>query len=375
MRTAAPVAFGGVVLIIVALTFESAILFVPGIAIVLICLLVPGWVAVAARGARLTRTLHADRVLEDQPLEATLEIGHGRLGLPGAEIIEPLAGTTLALRVSPLQMRRARTELRVVARFERRGRKTLGAPRLELSDPLSLTRTGRQGGGAGQEVLVLPRIEQPHPWQGAPGERDRFVGSTRSLEALAAVDIDGLQPYRHGTPASRIHWLALARGAGLLERRLQAEGGVGPLVVLDARCRQPGERLDRAVRAAASLTHYLARRWGCELLLPGERRALRVEPDLGGWPSAHARLAVVEGGPAAPAPALLQHAGSVLYVAAELAWDPRRQPGPFPGAVFVVPASLAGELHQEALFEVSGCVGLAPARARRLAATVPRRAA
>jgi uncharacterized protein (DUF58 family) len=315
--------------------------------------------------------LHADRVLEGQPLEATLEIAHGRLGLPGAEITDPLAGDALTLQVSAAHLRPARAELRVVARFERRGRKTLGAPRLRLADPLGLVAFERRGTGAGQEILVLPRIELPRMVETDRGRRARFEGSTRSAQALPAVDVDGLQLYRRGTPASRIHWPALARGAGLLERRLEAEGGVGPLVVLDARCRRPDERLDRAVRAAASLTHYLARRSGCELLLPGERRSIAVEPDLGAWPAAHAHLAVVEGGPASPAPALREHPGSVYYVAVDLVPDVVRQ-GQLHDAIIVLPAGAAAQVGRPPLFQVSGCVGFAPAGARRASAVAGR---
>ena len=175
--------------------------------------------------------------------------------------------------------------------------------------------------------------------------------------------------YRVGTPASRIHWPALARGAGLLERRLQAEGGLAPLVVIDARCQDPGEPLDRAVRAAASLTLELARRGGCELLLPGDRRPLTIEPQLGAWPGAHAALALIEGGPRAPAPALTQRRGAVFYVAAA---PPQRMPAAAEhtsAAFLVVPREMAAGLGRPA-FEVAGCLGFsAGAAARRRRAT------
>src|SRR5207248_7065214 len=102
-------------------------------------------------------------------------------------------------------------------------------------------------------------------------------------------------------------------------RRLRVEGDMLPLVVLDARGTGPDEHLDTAVRAAASLTLELARTGGCKLLLPGSRRALAVEADLASWPAAHARLALVEGGPEAraPPPAALRAAvGPVRHVAA-----------------------------------------------------------
>lgn len=366
MRRAATAALGGVGLILIALAFNSAILFVPGIALVLVCLALPGWIAGAAASTRVTRRLHAERVVEDQPIEATLEVEYGPLGLPGCEIDDPLASRPLALRLRTTPLRRGRSELRIVARFERRGRRILGAPRLALHDPLGLAAITREGRGQGQEVLVLPRILRPRPLPGAASDPLAGAENAVSPEPLAATEVDGLRAYQRGTPASRIHWPALARGAGLLERRLRADAGLGPLVVLDSRCSDAGEPLDRAVRAAASLTYELARRSGCELLLPGDRRPIQIEPELGAWAGAHARLALVEGGPATPAPALIPRAGRVFYVAAEL---PPRTSGSWldhaRGAVLVVPSSQAGEMRRPAAFEVAGCLGFVLGTTRR----------
>jgi hypothetical protein len=118
----------------------------------------------------------------------------------------------------------------------------------------------------------------------------------------------------------------VARGAGLIERRLQADGDTRPLIVLDARGAGPADLLDAAVRAAASLALELARSGGCGLLLPGEQRATAIDRELITWPAAYARLAVVEGGSTAPAPALSSYGarlGPVIYVGAE---PPRRLP-------------------------------------------------
>ena len=74
-----------------------------------------------------------------------------------------------------------------------------------------------------------------------------------ALTAAAETEIDGLRPHREGSPASRIHWPAVARGAGLMERKLRSESDSRPLVVLDPRGRRAPEDLDAAVRAAGSL--------------------------------------------------------------------------------------------------------------------------
>ena len=153
---------------------------------------------------------------------------------------------------------------------------------------------------------MLPRTERVK-WVPGAGEKWRRATGAAALEPFGATEVDGLRPYRQGTPASRIHWPALARGAGLLERRLRADTETRPLVVVDARTagadHEP-EHLDAAVRAAASLVLELGTRTGCGLLLPGEFRPLEIEQDLIAWPVAHARLALVEGGPGTRAPGL-----------------------------------------------------------------------
>ena len=94
-----------------------------------------------------------------------------------------------------------------------------------------------------------------------------------SLLAAAETEIDGLRPWREGSPASRIHWQSFARGAGLMERKLISEADSRPLVVIDPRAPTSPEALDAAVRAAGSLAVHFAKRTGCSLLLPGDRRA------------------------------------------------------------------------------------------------------
>jgi uncharacterized protein (DUF58 family) len=320
-RRAITVAGAGLALILIALLFDSAPLFVPAIAFTLVGLVVPAWVWISARGAHISRQLPGERVIEEQPVAATIEVRRGRLGLPGAQVIEPFTGSRLDLGAPLSLLRGGRTaSVRVVTRFARRGLHTLSPPVLVVSDPLELCTAQTVSPNRAQQLLVLPRTE-PVRWLGSGRARRLAVPDGHATsEALAAVDLDGLRPYRPGTPASRIHWPALARGAGLIERRLRADGDTRPLVVLDARLPRGGqaeEMLDAAVRAAASLTLELARSGGCGLLLPGEQRPTTIDPELSAWPAAYARLAVVEG-EGARAPALgpsTGRLGAMVYVA------------------------------------------------------------
>ena len=148
--------------------------------------------------------------------------------------------------------------MRIVASFPRRGLRRIDPPTLIVSDALELARIVRESPSPAQELLVLPRTERVK-WVPGAGEKWRRATGAAPLEPFGATEVDGLRPYRQGTPASRIHWPALARGAGLLERRLRADTETRPLVVLDARCDGPLEHLDAAVRAAASLVLELGR--------------------------------------------------------------------------------------------------------------------
>jgi uncharacterized protein (DUF58 family) len=369
VRRAGAVGIAGLGLILVALLFDAAPLFVPGVAIVVLAVVGPAWVQLAAGAARIERHLESERVVEDEPIEATIEVTRGHWGLPGAAVLDPLAGKPVPIHAPMSLLSGGRSaSVRIVACFPRRGVRRIDPPTLIVSDALELARVVRVSPSPAQEILVLPRTERVR-WVPGAGEKWRRAAGAAAFEPMGATEVDGLRPYRQGTPASRIHWPALARGAGLLERRLRADTDSRPLVVVDARGSGPPEHLDAAVRAAASLVLELGTRVGCGLLLPGEHRPLEVEPDLAAWPTAHARLALVEGGPETRAPSLAHGARSaqVVYVAAS---PQARLPVGLAGAgvraaVVVVPKPLASQPAHDATFEVAGCIGFVVGAGRR----------
>ncbi len=368
VRRAAAAVLAGVATVLIAYLFDAAPLFVPGVAFVVLGLAAPAWVWLSARGASIERRIEQDQVVEGDPFEAWLELRGGPLGLPGGEIADPLAGDPL--RLPPGR----RATIKIVAHFERRGRRHLPAPALRVRDPLELAESFCPSSSPAQDVLVLPCTE-PVRWSRRGGGAAISAASRARADLLAAVEVDGLRPYRQGTSASRIHWPALARGAGLLERRLRVEGDTLPLVVLDARGSGPDELLDQAVRASASLTLELARAGGCRLLLPGVRRAMVVESDLASWPAAHARLALVEGGPEvrAPSPAGIRAAlGPLFYVTAQqlerMPTTIGREAAAASVSVLVVPAAIAPSDRGRASLAVSGCIGFTIGSGRRAVA-------
>lgn len=363
------VLLAGAAMLAIAFVFDAAPLFVSALGLIIIGTLAPAWVLASAHGARTVRELGTDRVVEGEALTATIVVRRGPLGLPGAEVADPFTGTRLDISgpLSPLTGDRE-ARVRVVARFARRGLYTLAPPRLQVSDPLELARARSGTDGAAQTLLVLPRTE-PVRWLGSgPGRRLHTPEGEAAAEAFAAVDLDGLRPYRVGTPASRIHWPAVARGHGLIERRLQADGDNRPLVVLDTRSAGGEAAVDSAVRAAASLALEFARAGGCGLLLGGEQRPAAIDRDLTAWPAVYARLATLPGGPRAQPPVLGNlgaRLGPMVYVAAETPERLLRGAGPGRGRlVLVVPVSgLAdgrptGVRHvARPVLEVSGCRG------------------
>lgn len=346
MRPAVATAGLGVLLVLAAGTFDAEPLYVPGVAFLLLPLAAAGWIAATARGVRLRRSLAARRVVEGEPLEVVVEVDAGRLPLSTGTVRDGLLPEPV-----PLAVGRRGQRVRIQARFERRGRRELPAPRVLLRDPLGLAER-HVAAPAGDEVLVLPRVEPVR----AAGAGEQAGTRRRGRPAIAAeVELDGVREHRQGTPASRIYWPALARGAGLMERRLRAESDTTPLIVLDARGSSDAA-LDAAVRACASLAVELARAGGCSVLLPGDRRPTALDPTLSGWPHLHARLAIVKRGGRPPLSGVAGRAGVVVYVAAQL---PGRTPqalehAPAAGRVLVVPGTLPG---RRPSFTVAGCTG------------------
>jgi len=332
-----------------AALFDTEPLWVPAATLTLLAGGSAAWVGLGARGVRVTRTLGARRVMEDEPVSIRLDVSAGRLGLPPSAVADPLLPAPVTLRTGTRE-----GHVQIEARFARRGRRVLALPRLIVADPLGLaTRevTARPS-ASGDELLVLPRIE---PLVASPGGGAASRVARRGRLAVGAeIELDGIRPLRDGTPASRIFWPAVARGADAQERFLATASESRPLVVLDPRGGATEEDLDAAVRAAASLARVLAGAGGCSVLLPGDRRPADLGQTLGGWSHLHARLAVI--GPAV-GPSLASVAarrGPVFYVSAQMRSRMPQALGPAHAAqrVLVLPGVLAS---RHAAFTVAGC--------------------
>lgn len=328
-------------------------LWVPAAMLLAIAAGSAAWVWLGARGVRVTRTLGARRVMEDEPLAVVLEVTAGRLGLPPSRIADPLLAAPVVLRAGTGGGR-----VRIEVRFGRRGRRLLALPRVLVADPLGLAtrEVSARPSRASDEILVLPRIE---PVVAAPAGGDATRIARHGLPVGGAeIELDGIRPLRDGTPAARIFWPAVARGADPQERFLVAASESRPVVVLDPRGAADDEALDAAVRAAASLARALARAGGCSVLLPGDRRPVELGDSLVGWPHMHARLALLGAGHGPALVSLAQRRGPIVFVSARMRARLPQALGPAHGAtrILVVPGTLAD---RRAMFAVAGCHGYA----------------
>jgi uncharacterized protein (DUF58 family) len=358
VRSALGCAALGALLLLVAGTFDAEPLYVTGAALVLLGGGALAWIHAGAWGAGIRREISARSVIEEQPLAVRIDVRAGKLPLPPGWIDEPLLPEPVRFRPG-----RRHARVRVEVTFARRGRRHLPPPSLVLRDPFGLAQRVVSGDESA-ELLVLPRVL---PVQATGGGGEAMPAHARAaLIAAAETEVDGLRPLREGSPASRIHWQSFARGAGLMERKLVSESDSRPLVVLDPRSPSSPEALDAAVRAAASLTVHFARRQGCALLLPGDRRVNVIEPDLLAWPQAHVRLALVDERTGPSLVAAQNRRGLVVLVAARPLDRPPRGLGRTPGGCLLV---FPGELpNRRAVLGVAGCNGYVATRTGAAAA-------
>lgn len=340
-------------MVLAGAAFASPSLLVPGFALLLLVGVSLVWVALAARGATAKRDSAPARIVEGDVFPLGIELRSGLLPPPAGELHDKLLGNPV--RVGPFGPRRIELELRM----PRRGRHLLDGTRWTIRDPLGL-RSEEVAIPSGGELLVLPRIEEVIvpalgvAGYGAGNSSSGEEGSSSLREARAVeFEVDGLRPYREGSPASRIHWPALARSGEMHERRIVAGSEAVPLVALDTREPTDEEALDRAVRAAASICVHLAQKGGCQILLPNHRVPLSVDERLRAWPQVHARLAVVAAGGRTRAAS--HQRGSVFWVTAGPAARAARGLRTLgPGPHYLVSAERpAGG----AAFTVAGCWG------------------
>ena len=260
-----------------------------------------------ARGAGSRRLPGPHTVEEEQPYPLRLELRPGLLPPPGGRAARAAARRAGAAGAPPRRAGADRRALRAPRAARARAR-----PRSSIRDPLRLAvRDGATGPGETRSCWCCRASSR---WsrrgrgrRGGRRRRARRRGGRAALRgrldgSAAELDLDGLRPYRQGTPASRIHWPAVARSGEMLERRLTA----------DARLRAAGGPRRHRAAVGGGAGHGRAGR-GVAVRAPGAARRLRAAaarrpPARCSWrptwrpgPPLHARLALVEGRAHAPA--------------------------------------------------------------------------
>jgi uncharacterized protein (DUF58 family) len=317
MRRASGLLAGAVLLAVAAGALASPALFALAVGLVMVTVGAGASVLLAAHRLTVTRLVLEREAREDQPIDVRFQVwGLGRLPLPvhleaqaDTDGWVPIGehGGTLALTVG------------------RRGAWQLAPSRLRLRDALGIFERSLLAGRP-EPLLILPTPDLTMPI------RSRLGAWATADEA----DPDGLQPYIPGTPIGRIHWPALARGAGLQQRRLAAPPSGLPLVVIDTV--GPGDpgAVDWAARVAAGVVLRLARGGGCRVLLPGDRTPTSITKAAATWRGVHRRLALLDpAGSTVPQPPLEAGQASVVWIRAARAPAEMlgQRPGPLPPSV------------------------------------------
>jgi uncharacterized protein (DUF58 family) len=295
MKRAIGLLLAAVVLTVVAGALASLALFALAVGLLLVILVAGVSVVATARRLVVTRSVLHREVGEDQPISVCFQVrGPGRLPLPVH--LEAKVDTDGWV---PLGEAGGRLQLLV----GRRGAWRLEPSRLRLRDGLGILEWPLVAGQP-ELLLVLPAPDLRVPIPPRPDAR------------ADDPDLDGLEPYVPGTPISRVHWPALARGAGLQQRRLVPPPGGLPLVVVDTADTGDPRAVDWAARTAAGAILRLAGTGGCRVQLPGDQAATTVTDLAAPWRGVHRRLALLQ--PAGPAAARgpLEAGVPVLHVRA-----------------------------------------------------------
>lgn len=303
---AAPLALG-----FAAAALGSRALFAGALGLIVVLLGCALAIGIAARRVQVERTIDRHEVLEGQPVTVRFDV-RGIGWLPVQIEVQGEHG-----RWVPIVPGAATLEWTL----DRPGGHIVEASPMRIRDALGLL-SRPSAAGRPEALLVLPLPALPSGGQ-------RRGGAVR----VGDPEPDGLRAYVPGTPMSRVHWAAAARGGELQERAFVTGRDRLPLVVVDTSEAERGPHTDWAARVAAGHVLMLSRHGGCRVLLPGDGAPVTISEGQHDWAAIHRRLAVIDaGGPRLPA-SRGDERDAILVSAARAPEDALVPRGPLPPGV------------------------------------------
>jgi uncharacterized protein (DUF58 family) len=242
------------------------------IAVGLALLAASGCLTLALAYGRITvvRSLSTHEVQEDAPIRLQFDAQGKMRRLLRLEVEDHHGGW--------VTLRGARVTVELCVRQP--GAHLLAPTRLRVRDAFGIFERGALAGHS-EHLLILP----------APRGEAPFLA--RSSSTLEDPVPGGLQMYAPGAPLARIHWPALARGAGLHVRLVEPSPEPLPLVVVDTDGAAGSHAVAWTARTAAGYIFTLARAGGCRVLLPGDPTPTTVTTLGAPWQTLHRRLATL----------------------------------------------------------------------------------
>jgi uncharacterized protein (DUF58 family) len=307
VRRAIGLLLAAAALAVAAVAIPSPALMPAAVALPLVALGAWAAAALAARRIVVTRSVPVREAREDEALGVRFAVaGLGRLPVS-------VSARTSAGAWTPLGPHGGELELAI----GRRGAYRLGPSSLRVRDALGI-------------VERRVRVGRPEPLLILPAPDAGLLAAPRDGGAAGEPEPDGLRPYAPGTPLTRIHWPALARGAGLHARGVTPGSDDLPLVIVDTTGSPEPQAVDWAARAAAGHILRLFRAGGCRVALPGDRAPGKVTRPAE-WRAVQRRLAVLQ--PAAALPPAVDAARAIRVSAAAVALAALEPPPQLPPGV------------------------------------------
>lgn len=140
-----------------------------------------------------------------------------------------------------------------------RGVYVVGPASIEMSDPLGLASTGREG-GATDRLIVYPEVEDLDGFPLVRGRDPAMHASRPEFSRRGGEDFYTLREYLIGDDLRHVHWPTSAKRDELMIRQLETPWQSRALVVLDVRRRSYDSpaAFEKAVRGTASVVRHLA---------------------------------------------------------------------------------------------------------------------